>query len=712
MHQRSHLYRHKFYTFDIETTTIVTGSDKNNDPVLNGIIWSGQFYDGKDYKQVRSLHEVIKELKLIEEEAKDLNGDKICIFVHFLSYEYQFIKDYFKWNNILCTKQRALIAAETDYLVFRCSNKLSNQRLEKFLQNENVPEEYQKTNMDYLVERYPWTPITEDEYIYCKNDVVGLHLAMQHRINQCANKDINNLPLTSTGYVRKVCRKAINESRYNRSRFKKEALDLETYNMNHTAFRGGNTHANRRYANKVLRRVGQKDVRSEYPTMLFKKFPTKFFDMQPFKKKEFDYYLKNHENWAMLFEICFIDLKLKDPDRTPVPYLSVSKCNPIEFRYPKKNQKDDHAKEIDNGRILSCYAANTIITETDFLIIKQQYTWDEEKTKISRVKVSKKKQIPLELRNKILEFYYNKTTLKQDENDPNYDEDIAYNYARSKELLNGVYGMHVSSIIRPEFKINNTDYSIMVKYKDRDEPEEVLPHSIYIDPDTDEAAQLADYYTNFSSFLSYQVGIWVTSYARFWLERGISACERTIKDENGKDKIISDLVYCDTDSCKYLHPELHEEAFKALNEEMIAWAEKVGAYVDYEGKRYHLGVFEDEGVAKLFKTWGAKKYMASTPKGFKITISGVPKKEGKKRIIEAIKAGKINHPFEVDKGFVFRAVKNTSQYNDLKEEQSIEIEGHTVYYASNIAMYPTSYSLGMTYEYEVLLEMYKDVMED
>lgn len=710
MHKRSHLYRHRFYTFDIETTTIVTGTDKNGDPLLNGIIWSGQFYDGVDYIQVRSLHEVIKRLKLIEDEAKDLGGDKICIFVHFLSYEFQFIKDYFTWEQILCTKQRQIISAETEYLVFRCSNKLSNQKLEKFLKNENVPKEYQKTNMDYLVERYPWTPITEEEYTYCKNDVVGLHLAMQRRISKCAKQDINFLPLTSTGYVRKVCRTAFNEAKGNRARFKRDALDLETYNMNHIAFRGGNTHANKAFANKVVKNVGQKDVRSEYPTMLFKKYPTKFFDLKPFKQKEFDYYLNHSDDWALLFEICFIDLHLKDPDRTPVPYISISKCNPIKFRYNHKSQKDKHALEVDNGRIISCAGATTIITEVDYKIIRGQYDWDEELTKITKVKVAKKKQIPKQIRDKILEFYYNKTTLKQDEDDPDFDEDIAYNYARSKELLNGIYGCHVSAIIRPEFKINNHDYSIHIKYKGDEEFTEVLPHSIYIDPDTDEQQQLIDYYNNFSSFLEYQVGIWCTCYAREWLQRGISACERTITDENGNEKIVSDLVYCDTDSCKYLNPKLHEPTFEALNKEMEDWAEKVGAFIDYNDKRYYLGIWCDEGVAKLFKTWGAKKYMASTPDGFKITISGVPKKEGKKCIIDAIKAGKLKHPFDVKKGFVFRAVKNASQYNDLPEERSIEIDGHTVYYSSNIAMYPTSYSLGMTYEYEVLLSKYKEYM--
>lgn len=697
MNIRSHIYKHKFYTFDIETTTIVTGSDKNNDPILNGIIWSGQFYDGVDYKQVRSLHEVIKELELIAEEAKDYENDKICIFVHNLSYEFQFIKDYFKWEKILCTSQRKVISAETDQLIFRCSYLLSNQGLDKFLKNENVPEEYQKTNMDYLVERYPWTEISEDEYIYCMNDVIGLYLAMQRRIKDCANKDINNLPLTSTGYVRKVCRKAINESRSNRSRFKREALDLETYNMLHEAFRGGNTHANRYKANKVQKRVGQKDVRSEYPAMLFKKYPTKFFDMKPFNQKEFDYYLKNSDRWAMIFEATFMHLELIEPEKVPVPYISTSKCTKLRF-FGK--EKKDKALEMDNGRILKCRIARTTITETDFEIIRKQYKW--KKLKINNVKVSKKKYIPKELQDKILEFYYNKTTLKQDEDDPNFDEDMAYNYAKNKALLNSVYGMHVSSILKDEYKINNTDYSIMVKYADADV--EVKPHCIYIDPDTNPSEQLAEYYTNFSNFLSYQVGIWCTCYSRAWLQRGIDAC---FNEQTGR----SDLVYCDTDSCKYCNPELHEAAFEALNEEMRAFAEKRKAYVDYEGKRYHLGVWCDEGIAKKFLTFGAKKYIYSTPDGFKITISGVPKKKGKKRIIEAIKKGKLTSPFDLKKGFVFHAVKNTSQYNDLEHEESIEIDGHTVYYGSNIAMYPASYSLGLTYEYELLLELFKDEME-
>ena len=157
-------------------------------------------------------------------------------------------------------------------------------------------------------------------------------------------------------------------------------------------------------------------------------YPTKFFDLKPFKQKEFDYYLSKPEKWALLFEVSFKNIRLKDPDATPVPYLSTSKCDPLIFNVPKQNastakKKYKKSLQVDNGRILSAKYLTTIVTETDYNIIKNQYTWKEEK--ISRVKVSKKKMIPKELRDQIMEYFMKKTTLKQDEDDPNFDEDIA-----------------------------------------------------------------------------------------------------------------------------------------------------------------------------------------------------------------------------------------------------------------------------------------------
>ena len=549
--------------------------------------------------------------------------------------------------------------------------------LEKFLKAENVPEEYLKSKMDYNIMRFPWTELTEDEKIYCRNDVVGLHYAIQNRINNELNQNINNLPLTSTGYVRKDCRKACAGSKSNRYRFFKERPDEETFLMLQEAFRGGNTHANKDKANKVIHHVGQKDIQSSYPgVLLLYKYPTRFFDLKPYTQKEFDFYLNHSDDWALLIDITFKDLKLKRP-LEPVPYISASKCYRLSFN------PDPDIVEIDNGRILSCAFCSMIITEQDYLIIRKQYDFDE---KIIRVKAAKKKPIMKPIRDMIMKYYTNKTTLKQDENSPDYDPDIAYRYSKSKALLNGIYGMHVTNPCRPDYVFNNETKLIEPVKKSIEEMLDV-------------------YYNSFSNFLSYQVGVWVPAYGRKLLQDGIDLLW------NKEDPDRSDLIYCDTDSLKYINPEDHEADIEALNQRIIKQCEEKNIYVDFKGKRYYMGVYSDEGIVDCFLTFGAKKYMYGNDEKFKITISGVPKKLGHDCIVKSVEKGRLKSPFDVKTGYVFHDIKNTSEYRDHTEIHTYEIEGHTVTYASNIAMYPASYTLNFTHDYELLLSKYKEVMQ-
>ena len=700
MKHRTYLRKDKFWTFDIETTTIITGLDADKNPIRNGIIWSGQFYDGTDYIQVRSLKEVVRQLKIIEDENKDESEHKICVFVHNLSYEFQFIKDFFNFTKILCTSERKIISAETDQIVFRCSYFLSNMALDKFLKNENVPAEFLKSKMDYNVQRFPWTKIKPDEYRYCKNDVVGLHMALKRRISDCLNEDINNLPLTSTGYVRKASRKAMAKNKNNHWRFIREKLDKETFEMAHQAFRGGNTHANKMFVNKVMRNAGSDDECSEYPAaaILFD-MPTKFFDMKGFKKAEFEYYLKHYEKYAMLIEVTWKDIELINPDATPVPYLSVSKATKIRITaYDKKKMtkeekaklKKEKGKRVDNGRVIKAKYYSTVITELDYIIIKRQYKAKDEA--ITKVKISKKKPIPKELKETILHYFKLKTELKQDPNTADFDPEKEYYYNKAKAHLNSIYGMTVTSPIRPDYYYDDSD------------------HMVHEQKMRDTQILLDEFYASFSNFLSYQIGVWITAYARFMLQEGIDLLLN--KKSVAAGKPISDLLYCDTDSIKYLYPETHKDDIAALNERRKALADKRGAYIDYKGKRYYMGIFEHEGVSKCFKTFGAKKYIYSTPDGFKITISGVPKKEGKKCIIKDIKRGLLKNPFDIGKHYVFHGIKTTSCYMDHNKVHEYEIEGHKVYYASNIALYPNSYTLGLTYDFEILLQQYSFIMNE
>ena len=69
--KRTHLRNDIFYTFDIETTTLITGMREDGSPIREAIIWSGQFYDGKTYTQVRSLKEIIRQFEIISDENRD-----------------------------------------------------------------------------------------------------------------------------------------------------------------------------------------------------------------------------------------------------------------------------------------------------------------------------------------------------------------------------------------------------------------------------------------------------------------------------------------------------------------------------------------------------------------------------------------------------------------------------------------------------------------
>ena len=444
--------------------------------------------------------------------------------------------------------------------------------------------------------------------------------------------------------------------------------------------------------------IGQKDEVSAYPAaLLLFDYPTKFYDLKPFKQKEFDYYYSKSDRYAMIIEVSWRNIEIRKPEATPVPYISVSKCSELAFNSSEREKK---ALEVDNGRVISAAVLTTICTEIDYRIISKQYQWEEEK--ITKVKVSKKKPIPVELKEKILDYYMKKTSLKQDEASPDFDPEIDYYYRKVKGEINGIYGMHVTNPIKHDYLINNTNEVLVL-----DDGTEVPPHCLYQDTSVSDEEILSDYYTNYSSFLSYQVGVWVTSYARMMLEQGIDACYNF---QTGR----SDLIYVDTDSCKYINKSLHEAAFQRINEARMKLADERGAYIDYEGKRYYLGIFDSEPDALAFKTFGAKKYMYAYKHGdevdFKITISGVPKAAGKACIKEAIKKGRLKSFLDVKKGFIFHGIKTTSCYNELDCLQCYEVEGKKVYYSSNIAMYPNSYTLGLTYDFELLLEQFKEYM--
>ena len=156
-------------------------------------------------------------------------------------------------------------------------------------------------------------------------------------------------------------------------------------------------------------------------------------------------------------------------------------------------------------------------------------------------------------------------------------------------------------------------------------------------------------------------------------------------------------MYCDTDSVYSLAPiDLSE-----FNEERKRDSIKHGGFADDpKGSTHYMGVFEQEGgKIDRFITWGAKKYAVETDGKLRITIAGVGKKAGAAELaahggLEALRPG-----------FIFREAGGlTATYNDVPYGD-LTIDGHTMQVGTNIYLEPSTYTLGITWEYEQLLKM-------
>lgn len=209
---------------------------------------------------------------------------------------------------------------------------------------------------------------------------------------------------------------------------------------------------------------------------------------------------------------------------------------------------------------------------------------------------------------------------------------------------------------------------------------------------------------NKRAFLCYQWGVWVTCWSRKMLELGIDIVEAR-DPVTGEKK--SHFIYGDTDSIKYIG----EADFTEYNRARIDECKKSGAWaVDPKGKKHYMGVFESEddpvtGFAyAAFRTMGAKKYAYKKHLDgpTEVTISGVNKKKGGKEL------DKYNGLDSFAEDFVFVEAGGTeSVYSDAPAIDKYIAEGHEIKITSNISIIPSTYTLGITGEYERIIKYSK-----
>lgn len=616
----------------------------NADPAVAWMyIWMWQF--GEDITVIGRTWE---EFKTLQKHIMELmpDGVSLLIWVHNLSFEFAFLSGQYPFTNgevFAVAPRKVLKCTMYNRFEFRCSYLLSNMSLDAFTKQMKVKHGKMVGDLDYSIARYPWTELTETELGYCVNDVIGLVEAIGEKLRRDGD-NFYSMPLTSTGYVRRDVKSALRQ--INHLFIKSLLPSWHVYSMLREAFRGGNTHASRFYAGDILENVGSADRSSSYPEVICNcEFPISTF-YEASEKYDLngivDLMTRRHKALLMRVQLWEVEMRY---DWWACPYLSRDKCRNVVNGV------------FDNGRILSADYLETTITDVDLKIILSEYVFQG--FEVSDLCFARYGKLPEPLIKCVIDYYQKKTALKGKKNTPD-EPDSEYLYARSKERLNSIYGLTAMDVVRPELLYDDGGWD-----EEQADPKKLLEIG------------------NKKAIMPYSWGVWVTAHSRDMLERGI----RLAGDK---------FVYCDTDSVKFIG----DVDFSEFNEERIKASTESGAYADdAKGNRHYMGVFESEGRYKRFCTLGAKKYVYETEDGLHTTIAGVNKKKGGE---ELMKYGGIT---AFEPGFVFREAGGTeSVYNDDPEPKLINVPGGTVEVRKGVCIRDSEYTLGITAEYERLLQ--------
>lgn len=537
----------------------------------------------------RTKEEIIK----LMHELHNVNNEGIIrTFIHNLPYEFSYL--WYDWmenftlkGDIMASAPHKPFKLSLDGFEFMCSYKVSNRSLSAWGKYYDVEHKKLDNAIDYQAIHYPTDELTETDWLYMYHDVISPKECILALMNQeCMRYD--QLLMTSTMYVKNEVTKRYNQDRHNYFEFKKKALTYESYNVLRKSFVGGITHANWKILNTTVKGdIRHYDFNSHYPTqMITKLFPMgKVYKYTVGGSPSIDRFLPN-DNFAYWCVVDFKNLRLRDNKCITMPYISVSKCESIE-----------HTEYIkDNGRLVECKGyCRMYLSSYDIKWILKQYTCDAYVVKESyRSRLGK---LPNYLTDTILECYLNKCKLKG-------VEGMEVEYNKSKNILNGLYGVCATDPVRDDVVFNFGNWVSENKHSDIN----------YINE------KLEKYYKSYNKWTRYEWGTWVTSLARDEL----MTCIELVGYEN--------YLYCDTDSIFFLATDNNVKSIEQLNEKWLEDSKANNYCVTDDTRTWYMHSFTEEPRLKAFRTLGAKCYaFIDIDNNFDCVIAGVP---SKKTVIE------------------------------------------------------------------------------
>lgn len=622
--------------FDIETTSTLV----NNDKFAFMYLWGFGIGENADFFVYGRTWEEFQELiNFISNELNLSPERRLVVYIHNLGYEFQFMRKYFEWLEVFAIDERKPIKATIiQGIEFRDSYVLSGYSLENTAKNLHTHTVRKlKGDLDYSKIRHSETTITDQELKYLENDILIILYYINEQLK--TSEKITKIPMTNTGrvreYVKNNCYYDKGKSGYKSSKSKSRnyryimenlTLTEDEYSKLKWCFMGGYTHSNAYYTNKIINDVHSVDFTSSYPSvMVAEKYPMGS-GFKPTKedilKNGYDYYL---DKFCCMVGIGFRNLENKFLNDS---YLSDSKC---------KIRGD---KLITNGRVFSAEYLTTFITDVDYWVIKNCYEWEH--MEIFDLTCYPTNYLPKPIVESVLQLYQDKTVLKD-------VKGKEVEYLLSKGMLNSIYGMTVTDIIRDNI-LYDEDWAIEV---------------------VDKTDEIEKYNKKKSRFLFYPWGVWVTAYARRNLWTGIFA-------------MGEDYIYSDTDSVKFKNYEKHKpylERYNEMTEQKLIQAlkyHKLNPELLYpktqDGEMKLLGVWDYEGYYSRFKTLGAKRYLVEENNELILTVAGLSKKNGINYMLNKSNSDhtKVFKMFDDHLKIPKEETgKNTHTYIDLEKEYTI-----------------------------------------
>lgn len=603
------------------------------------VCWGGLFFIGRTARQLVDF--LCHVSSWAARKGKDY---RVLGYIHNMGYDMEYLRQFFpdEEPEFFAVKPHRILTAKYKHIEIRCSYLLTQKSLDKW--GKDSARHYKKLVGTYDYKRVitPGQPLTDLDWSYQLGDVAVMRDAWEHD-REIDGYDARTVPLTSTGFVRNDCRTASEKDVHWRGKLDAMQPDIEIYNGLEKAFQGGYTHGNRFFQEQTVKGpIGHRDFCSSYPArQIINAFPMGAFrEIELTTPGEIAYL---SQTTALLMHIALRNPHLKTRSIT-APYLGISKCSRI-----------GETKELlDNGRVVQLTGiVDTWVTEYDFLILQRQYDFDFQ---IIKAYAAPKGKLPLWLRNTVMDYFRNKTTLKHSD---------YMNYMRSKAKLNGIFGMTAQKYIRDDLIYENGEWIEKPK------------------PDADRETELEKVKRKKTTFLPFAWGVWTTALARYALFYMIEAgC--------GYERFL----YADTDSIFYRMDTETEETYSRLNSEVCAQAVNAGGYCDHNGQRSTLGEFspEDDMPLQAFTFVHAKCYAVIDKQGqMQVTVAGVTKRQ--RSDPEKTNADELGSLDNLRQGFIFKECGGTRIVYNNEPLHTIEYNGESIEVGASAVIMDTEYKV-------------------